>query len=81
MVTYYFNRSYLQVHEDYRHTVTPEILADNPKRLGVLLGLGQPWGFQNGDGPDFSSADRFLHEAYEEAGIHNVVIPTPGDFK
>ncbi|MCY3838774.1 MAG: phytanoyl-CoA dioxygenase family protein [Gammaproteobacteria bacterium] len=81
VVTYYFNRSYLQVQEDYRHTVTPEILSDNPKRLAVLLGLGHPWGFQNSNGPDFSSANRVLHEAYEEAGIHNVVIPTPGDFK
>ena len=81
VMSYYFNRSYLQVQEDYRHTVTPEILADNPKRLAVLLGFGQADGWQSKDGPDFVEANRIKKEAYQEAGINNVVIPAPGDFK
>ena len=61
--------------------MTPEILADNPKRLAVLLGFGQADGWQSKDGPDFVEANRIKKEAYQEAGINNVVIPAPGDFK
>lgn len=65
----YFTRSYLQVLEDYRPNVTPEILASNPKRLAVLLGLADAQGFSSTDGPSYSQAAQYLSDAAAEAGI------------
>lgn len=70
----YFGRSYLQVLEDYRPTVTDEILTRNPKRLAVLLGLGNPWGVSSAAGPDYSAAARVMAEASAEIGV---VAPPP----
>lgn len=73
VLTMYFNRSYLYPQEDYRRTVTQEILDANPKRLAVLLGLANPNMWDGADGPDFRGAAAVMKEAYEEAGL-----PMPG---
>jgi ectoine hydroxylase-related dioxygenase (phytanoyl-CoA dioxygenase family) len=65
----YYSRSYLQVNEDYRAALTPDVLERNPKRLGVLLGLASAWGWTSADGPRFGRAFGALAEACAEAGI------------
>ncbi len=68
VLTMYFNRSYLYPQEDYRRTVTQEILDANPKRLAVLLGLSNPNMWESTDGPDFVGAAALMQAAREEAG-------------
>jgi len=73
VLTMYFGRSYLQVQEDYRTNITPEVLDSNPKRLAALLGLASPLGWTSELGADYAAAARVLAEAAEEAGL-----PSPG---
>jgi len=66
----YCGRSHIQVQEDYRPHVTPGILAKNPERLAVLLGLADPLPWRSSAGPEFAKAVRVLARASEEEGIH-----------
>lgn len=75
VLTMYFNRWYLYPQEDYRRTVTQEILDANPKRLAVLLGLANPNMWDNVQGPDFAGAAQTMAAAYEEAGLPNPAAP------
>ena len=65
----YFARPYLYPQEDYRHTVTQEILDRNPKRLQVLLGLSNPYMWDSASGPDYPKTARLLKDAHEESGM------------
>ena len=67
-LTGYFSRSYITVQENYRDTITQEVLDRNPKRLAVLIGMGDDRGWRSADGPRFSHAYGVLADAYEEAG-------------
>ncbi len=64
-----FYRPYLYPNEDYRHTVTQEILDRNPKRLQVLLGLSHPYMIESAAGPDHRKHARLLKAALEESGM------------
>ena len=68
-VTTYFMRDYLMPQEDYRSTVTQEILDRNPKRLATLVGLGNPNYWSDKNGPDYIHANQVLAAANKEAKI------------
>lgn len=66
----YCARAHMRVQEDYRSTVTPEILANNPERLAVLLGLGDPQPWTTPQGPEFMKAAATLARAAAQDGVH-----------
>jgi len=68
-LTTYFMRDYLLPQEDYRSTVTQEILDRNPKRFATLIGLGNANYWNNANGPDFISAHQVLTAANKESNI------------
>jgi hypothetical protein len=65
----YYSRTYLQVNEDYRAAITDDVLARNPKRLAMLLGFGEPFGWTSADGPRFSRSIEVALAAAAEAGL------------
>ena len=68
-LTTYFMRDYLLPQEDYRSTVTQEILDRNPKRFATLVGLGNPNYWHDANGPDFIRSNQVLAAANKEANI------------
>ena len=72
VLTCSFNRPYLRTQEDYRRTVTQEILDQNPDRLAVLLGLSEVNGWEDSKGPDYVRTNAILKAASREAGISTV---------
>ena len=71
VLTCYFNRSYLIPQEDYRRTVTPEVLERSPERLKVLLGMTNVNSWEDWDGPRYEKTLPIMDAALQEAGYVN----------